>query len=218
MAQQLPLFPLGTALLPGQRLPLTIFEPRYVDLIHGLVERPEQERCFGVVGIRRGQEVGADAVRDLYAVGCEARIDAIAATVGFGEPRYQLVATGTRRFLLQGLVADGATPYLVGEVAWLPVVPPPSEAEVRRMRRGLAAFCIAVGLPLEELPPGVPDVLARVVGSVPTLGAADRQAVLVAETTMEQTEVVLRLLRREVALIRGLGAVRWFEPPAPSAN
>jgi hypothetical protein len=82
----------------------------------------------------------------------------------------------------------------------------------------VAAFTDLVGTEPADLPDGAPDLAARVVGAVPTLGMADRLEVLTAETTTEQTEAMLRLLRREVALIRGLGAVRSFEPPAPSAN
>jgi len=52
--QTLPLFPLSTVLLPGGRLPLQIFELRYLDLM----QRCWREgRPFGVVALQRGQEV-----------------------------------------------------------------------------------------------------------------------------------------------------------------
>ena len=54
VAETLPLFPLGTVLMPGASLPLHIFEPRYrqltVDLVTGAV--PDKE--FGVVAVREG--------------------------------------------------------------------------------------------------------------------------------------------------------------------
>lgn len=215
---ELPLFPLGTVLLPGQRLPLTIFEPRYVDLLRTLMERPEPERCFGVVAIRRGHEVGVGAAHDLHELGCEARIDAIAAAVGYGEPRYQIVATGTRRFRIETLHPAGGTPWLRATVTWPPAVPAPTGQAVDRIRSELAAFARAIGAEPPELPDGAPDLASRVLGSVPTLSLDDRLAVLTAETTTEQVEIVSRLLRRERALIEGLGVVRRFEPPAPSAN
>ncbi len=215
---ELPLFPLGSVLLPGQRLPLTVFEPRYVDMLRMLVEREERDRCFGVVAIRRGHEVGVDGVRDLHGIGCEARVDAIAAAVGLGEPRYQVIATGTRRFLLDRLLPAGETPWLRGEVTWLPRVSSPAGADLVRVRRAANAFAELVGTEPADLPDGATDVAARVVEAVPTLRTGDRLEVLTAETTKEQTEALLRLLRREVALIRRLGTVRWFEPPAPSAN
>ncbi|GHC99665.1 peptidase S16 [Pseudorhodoferax aquiterrae] len=50
----LPLFPLSTVLYPGGRLPLRIFEVRYLDLI-GQCQR--EGRPFGVVALHQGSEV-----------------------------------------------------------------------------------------------------------------------------------------------------------------
>ena len=73
MTHLLPLFPLGTVLFPGGLLPLHIFEPRYRALMHDLMSEPEPW-SFGVVAIREGHEVGADSLRSLYDVGCNAVI------------------------------------------------------------------------------------------------------------------------------------------------
>lgn len=54
---QLPLFPLGTVLFPGGRLPLQVFEPRYVDLVRTSLKNNSE---FGVVWIREGSEVVLD--------------------------------------------------------------------------------------------------------------------------------------------------------------
>lgn len=50
----LPLFPLGTLLLPHGRLPLRIFERRYIDMISTCMR---EGAGFGVVWIRKGYEV-----------------------------------------------------------------------------------------------------------------------------------------------------------------
>ncbi len=50
----LPLFPLGTLLLPHGRLPLQIFERRYIDMISACMR---EGTGFGVVWIRKGAEV-----------------------------------------------------------------------------------------------------------------------------------------------------------------
>ncbi|MGB1335305.1 MAG: LON peptidase substrate-binding domain-containing protein, partial [Luminiphilus sp.] len=47
----IPLFPLGTVLFPSGRLPLQIFERRYVDMISKCMR---EGTGFGVVWIRRG--------------------------------------------------------------------------------------------------------------------------------------------------------------------
>jgi uncharacterized protein len=51
---ELPLFPLSAVLLPGGRIPLKIFEPRYLDLVRDCMRTSSP---FGVVWIRRGAEV-----------------------------------------------------------------------------------------------------------------------------------------------------------------
>jgi len=50
----MPLFPLSSVLLPFGRMPLRIFERRYLDLVRSSMRTGEP---FGVVWIRRGSEV-----------------------------------------------------------------------------------------------------------------------------------------------------------------
>ena len=69
-SRQMPMFPLGGVLMPGGTLPLHIFEPRYQQL---LIDALEGDRCFGVVLISRGSEVGGGEVRN--SVGTIAHID-----------------------------------------------------------------------------------------------------------------------------------------------
>ncbi|MBP2454433.1 LON peptidase substrate-binding domain-containing protein [Mycolicibacterium lutetiense] len=51
-----PMFPLEVAMLPGQELPLRIFEPRYVAMVGDCMATPEPS--FGAVLISAGREVG----------------------------------------------------------------------------------------------------------------------------------------------------------------
>ncbi len=69
MAELLPLFPLTTVLFPEMLLPLHIFEPRYRLLVRRCMD---EDRPFGVVLIRSGQEVGATA--EPHGIGTEAKI------------------------------------------------------------------------------------------------------------------------------------------------
>lgn len=55
----LPLFPLNTVVFPGGRLPLQIFEPRYIDLVRTCLRENGE---FGIVAIREGREAGTAAV------------------------------------------------------------------------------------------------------------------------------------------------------------
>ena len=67
--ENLPLFPLHTVLFPGGRLPLRIFEQRYMDMAKACLR---DGAPFGVCSIREGSEVGAPAIP--ANVGCLARI------------------------------------------------------------------------------------------------------------------------------------------------
>jgi uncharacterized protein len=69
-AAQLAMFPLQSALLPDEDLPLRIFEPRYTALVRDCMR--DADPRFGVVLISRGREVGGGDVR--CDVGAVARI------------------------------------------------------------------------------------------------------------------------------------------------
>jgi hypothetical protein len=67
---QLAMFPLESALLPNEDLPLRVFEPRYTALVRDCMH--DTDPRFGVVLISRGREVGGGDVR--YDIGAVARI------------------------------------------------------------------------------------------------------------------------------------------------
>ena len=86
------IFPLGTVLFPGGKLPLKIFEQRYIEMTKACLR---DNRPFGVCLIREGREVGAPAVPET--VGCLADIES------WDMPQlglFQLVARGGERFRL----------------------------------------------------------------------------------------------------------------------
>jgi hypothetical protein len=67
--ETVPIFPLSTVLYPGMRLPLRIFEQRYMDMAKACLKH---DASFGVCLIREGAEAGSPAVPE--PVGCLARI------------------------------------------------------------------------------------------------------------------------------------------------
>ncbi len=78
--REIPLFPLGVVLFEGGRLPLRIFEPRYLDMIS---ERMRSNGPFGIVLIRSGAEARVDddataggnsSAPEIFEVGTEARV------------------------------------------------------------------------------------------------------------------------------------------------
>ena len=87
---EIALFPLGTVLFAGGRLPLRIFEQRYMTMVKGCLR---DGTAFGVCAIREGQEVGTPAVP--YEVGTLAKIgDWEMPQLGL----LQVMAHGERRF------------------------------------------------------------------------------------------------------------------------
>lgn len=104
----MPMFPLGTVLLPAMPLPLRIFEPRYLKLLGDLMgsENPE----FGVVLIERGTEVGGGDQR--------MQIGTIASVINIGttEEFYGLESVGTQRFKVTNWLPDDPYPVAVIEL------------------------------------------------------------------------------------------------------
>jgi len=103
----MPMFPLGSVLLPGALLPLHVFEPRYRQLVQDCLEDSDHE--FGVVLIERGHEVGGGDVRSN--VGTVARMLQVAEMT---DGRYALVTIGTRRIRVNAWVPDD--PYPLADV------------------------------------------------------------------------------------------------------
>lgn len=85
----LPMFPLGAVLFPHMLLPLHIFEPRYRALTRDCLAG---DRCFGIVLIERGEEVGGRDRR--FAMGTIAHI---LQAQPLDDGRWILLTTGTQR-------------------------------------------------------------------------------------------------------------------------
>lgn len=204
----LPLFPLATVLLPGGRLPLQVFEPRYLDLMATLLERPADHREFGVIAIRQGHEVGVGRALALHPVGTAARLDAVIPGATVAMPRLQILTTGTRRFRLEGLDPDAGTAYPLGRVTWLDEGEPTAgDAQLAlTLRREHAAYLGALGLAPVTLPDD-PARLPYAAADAAVLGLPDRQRLLDAPSLGDRLRAVVEVLRRERALVERFGAL-----------
>jgi Lon protease-like protein len=214
---RLPLFPLGTVLMPGARLPLQIFETRYVALLHDLLEGQESRSpVFGVVAIREGYEVGDEAVKALHPVGCGALLTQAAL---LEDERFLIVSQGTVRFHLDAIDATAGTPYVTGEVTWLDEADGDDERVfglAARLREELTDFAAATGDEVD-----LPDddrALSYAVPLAVSLGVADRQRLLESPDTESRLRLGLRLVRRELEFAAALGAVGAQDPPRINLN
>lgn len=103
----LPLFALNTVVFPGGRLPLRVFEQRYIDMVKRAIA---EHSAFGICAIREGQETGTPAVP--YPVGTLVRI------TDWDMPESGIFHIDTRaeqRFVIRRTRAE-TTGLLVGDV------------------------------------------------------------------------------------------------------
>lgn len=98
--ESFPLFPLGLVLLPGEVVPLHIFEERYKLMIG---ECLEEKRDFGIIWL------SDDGLRE---VGCAARITRVLER--FDDGRLNILVEGTEPFRLTRRIED--LPYPAGDV------------------------------------------------------------------------------------------------------
>lgn len=109
LPDKIPLFPLpGALLLPRARLPLQIFEPRYLAMLDETLKTPL--RLIGMIQPRPIPGGG----RALAAIGCAGRVTGFSET---DDGRYLITLTGISRFRLAREIS-GFAPYLMGEVNW----------------------------------------------------------------------------------------------------
>ena len=89
----IPVFPLsGALLLPGGRMPLNIFEPRYLQMIDEALAGP---RLIGMIQPSLDGAVRDDGEPEICAVGCIGRVTSLAET---GDGRYLVSLQGICRF------------------------------------------------------------------------------------------------------------------------
>ena len=106
LPKSIPIFPLPKAvLLPRSRLPLHIFEPRYLAMIEDCMKTPN--RLIGMV-----QPTGADD--RLHSIGCAGKLTQFSETE---DGRYMVTLTGVSRYRIESEI-DGFTPYRRFNVSW----------------------------------------------------------------------------------------------------
>ena len=110
LPETIPVFPLpGALLLPRGRLPLHIFEPRYLAMIEDCLKTKHR-----LIGMIQPREVPGTGEKRLNAIGCAGRL------TGFSETedgRYMITLAGISRFRVREEV-QGFTPYRRCQVEW----------------------------------------------------------------------------------------------------
>jgi Lon protease-like protein len=97
MSDQIALFPLKTVLLPGNQLPLKIFEARYTDMVADCMR---ENKPFGIVQIYTGDETDYEV--EIFTIGTTAvitdwqnRDDGLLGVTALGQHRFEIISTTT---------------------------------------------------------------------------------------------------------------------------
>ena len=106
----MPMFPLGSVLMPAMPLSLRIFEERYLKLLGDLIGQENPE--FGVVAIERGQEIGGGEKR--LGFGTLASVT----DIGTLDQFYGLESIGSQRFRVNAWLPDD--PYPMADIDLIP--------------------------------------------------------------------------------------------------
>ncbi|WP_293575414.1 LON peptidase substrate-binding domain-containing protein [Phaeobacter sp.] len=109
LPETLSVFPLpGALLLPRSRLPLHLFEPRYLQMLEDCLKTPH--RLIGMVQPFPRKSDGAG----LHSIGCAGRVTQFSETE---DGRYMITLSGISRFRIHSEV-EGFTPYRRCTVSW----------------------------------------------------------------------------------------------------
>ena len=203
----LPVFPLtGSLLLPGNFLPLNIFEPRYRNMV---ADALKTDRLIGMVQPRLpGPDnfgVADEARPELYSVGCAGVIEE---SERQEDGRYLIVLKGTCRFRIQSEIDErrGYRRVVAGfDEFVIDLQPPDEELDRPVLLAAIEAFSADHGLEFDRdllaaLPPL--NLLHAVAAALP-FTSEEKQALLEAPSPEERQQTLLTLM--------GMG----FEPRPP---
>jgi uncharacterized protein len=114
LPETIAVFPLpGALLLPRAKLPLHLFEPRYLQMLEDAMKTKHR-----LIGMVQPRDVPGSTEKRLQSIGCAGRL------TGFSETedgRYMITLSGISRFRVLNEVT-GFTPYRRCTVDWTPFV------------------------------------------------------------------------------------------------
>lgn len=195
----IPIFPLGGALLlPRGRLPLNIFEPRYLAMTD---EALKGHRLIGMI-----QPLDRDAESDvpgLHRVGCVGRITQFSETE---DGRYLITLTGITRFAVQEEL-KAVTPYRQVEADYAPFkddfYPSPEGVDINRsrllelLRQYLDLHSLEADWEAIDRAGG--ETLVNSLCMISPFGVSEKQALLEAQSPVERTDVLIALIEMAMA-------------------
>lgn len=200
LPETIPVFPLEAALLlPGGRMPLNIFEPRYLEMVdHAL----SHQRLVGMVQPRLDGALRDDGEPELCEVGCLGRLTSFAET---GDGRYLISLQGVCRFRVLSEMAV-KTPFrqcrIKTFIADLDLEAGAAEIDRPALLKAFRAYLKANDLDAdwESVSRAENAMLVNALSMMAPYGAAEKQALLEAPDLKTRAETLIAIT--EIALAR----------------
>lgn len=194
LPETIPVFPLtGVLLLPGGRLPLNIFEPRYRAMVEECLGTPD--RLIGMIQPLDPDDRSREP--DLYRIGCAGRLTAFEETA---DGRYLITLTGVSRFaVVEELpLRKGYRPM---RIDWRPFASDltetgPQDFDRKRLLAGLRGYLKHHGVAadwssIEQAPD---DVLITTLAMVCPFTPGEKQALLESADTEDRASTMIALI------------------------
>ena len=201
LPEVIPVFPLpGALLLPRARLPLNIFEPRYLAMLDDALR--SDHRLIGMV--QPYDDSGLPP--RLHRIGCAGRVTSLSETE---DGRYLIALTGVSRFRIRREL-EGFTPYRRVEAEWSDFAADLSTVE----RSGsIPDFCrkkflallrryfdtVRLACDWDSLRDADPELLVNSLSMMCPFSIEEKQALLEAPRLGDRTETLMALMRFAVA-------------------
>ena len=205
LPQKIPLFPLSDALLlPHSRLPLNIFEPRYLTMLDDVMK--SEHRLIGMIQPLPDQQATGDP--QVHTIGCAGRLTSFTET---SDRRYMISLTGICRFHVQQ-VHNGFLPYATSDISWdnfsidlQPIQPEPA-FDRPRFLAVLERYLQVMDLSTDwrNLKEAEDAMLINTLSMMCPFSPEEKQALLEMQTTMRRSETLITLM--EFALRENTGS------------
>ncbi|TWG97891.1 hypothetical protein L598_000200000300 [Mesorhizobium sp. J18] len=201
LPETIPVFPLSEAiLLPGGRMPLNIFEPRYLEMIDKALAG---SRVIGMIQPRLDDSRLPNGEPEICEVGCAGRIVSLAET---GDGRYLISLNGICRFrVIEELKVR--TPYrqcrVVPFETDLHEDSAPVDIDRPALLRAFRAYLEANDLEADwdSVSRAENAILVNALSMMAPFGAAEKQALLEAADLKARAETLIAIA--EIVLARG---------------
>ena len=212
LPQAMAVFPLeGALLLPRARLPLNIFEPRYLAMVDDALKRAH--RLIGMVQPKRAKQAG-ETQPPIYEIGCAGRLTSFSET---DDGRYLIALTGVQRFAIVKEI-EGFTPFRRVEPDWRRFSsdldedhdPSPCADDRESFRKLLRRYFQAAELSADwdAMSGADHETLVNAIAMLCPFTPQEKQALLEAETLSAREQSLRALMNFVVAAPDGGGEVQ----------